>query len=669
MGIRSVRLSRAWEHSDPPQPPAPSKQSASASAESPLKTKLMRLILGRPLASSEQKEHKVGVLSGLAAMGLDGLASSAYGPEAALTILIPLGAMGLRYVGPITLVIIALLGILYVSYRQTIAAYPVNGGSYTVAKENLGTWPGLLAAAALMIDYILNVAVGISTGVAALVSAAPMLHPYTLLLCLGILLVITLMNLRGTPEAGLAFSIPTYLFLLMMVCMLGIGIFRALHAGGHPHAMVAPPALPAATEAAGIWILLRSFASGCTAMTGVEAVSNGVSAFKEPTVKNAHQTLTAIVIILAVLLGGIAYLSHAFRVGAMDQNTPGYQSIISQLTAAVSGRGWFYYVTMSSVLAVLCLSANTSCVGFPRVCRLIAKDDFLPRPFAVVGRRLVYSIGIVFLAASAALLLIAFRGITDRLIPLFAVGAFSAFTLSQAGMVIHWRRQRKESGRHKARLAMWVNGIGAVVTGAALAIIIAAKFVEGAWIVLLAIPALLALFKFIHRHYVRLEREVAGAAPLDLGRVDPPIVLLPIPRWDKLTAKSLRLAMHLSPDVIGVHLSNLSGDAADEEAMRVRREWGKDVEEPARRANLPPPRLEMVQTPYRRFVEPLLRQIDRLKSQSPDRDIAVIVPELVPRHWWQVFLHRHKAASLRKTLRKRGDWRVVVMTVPWYLEE
>jgi amino acid transporter len=629
----------------------------------------MRLFLGRPLATSEQKEQKIGVLAGIPALGLDGLSSSAYGPEAALTILIPLGAAGLHYVGPITLIIVALLAILYVSYRQTIAAYPINGGSYTVAKENLGFWAGLLAAAALMIDYILNVAVGISAGVAALVSAIPALHHYTLLLCLAILALITLVNLRGTAEAGLAFSIPTYLFIASLLLVLVMGAMRTLHAGGHPQPRVAPPAIPAATQAAGIWILLRSFASGCAAMTGIEAVSNGVNVFKEPSVRHAHRTLTGIVIILALLLVGIAYLSRAFGLGAMDQSQSGYQSVLSQLIAAVAGRGWFYYIAIASVLAVLCLSANTSFVGFPRLCRLIAKDDFLPRPFAVVGRRLVYSIGILFLAGSAGLLLAAFRGITDRLIPLFAVGAFFAFTMSQAGMVVHWRRTlAQHPGRH-AHIAIWVNGIGALATAAALAIILAAKFLSGAWIVLVAFPVLLGLFKFVHRHYVRLERQVADAAPLDLPDVDPPIVLLPIRRWDKLTAKSLRFAMHVSPDVIAVHLSNLSGEAAGDQATRVRQEWAADVEEPARRAGLAEPKLVMVQTPYRRFVEPLLRQIDRLKSSSPDRDIAVIVPELVPRHWWQVFLHRHKAAGLRKTLRKRGDWRIVVITVPWYLDE
>jgi amino acid transporter len=632
---------------------------------------VVRIILGRPLASHEQEDVKVGVAAGVPAMGLDGLTSSAYGPEAALTVLLPLGAAGLGYIGPITLVILALLAILYFSYRQTIAAYPVNGGSYTVAKENLGTWAGLLAAAALMIDYTLNVAVGISAGVAALVSAAPTLHPYMLWLCLGILALVTVMNLRGTAEAGIAFSIPTYLFIACMVCVLIVGMVRAIGSGGHPQPMVAPPHLPPAVEFAGLWIMLRAFASGCTAMTGVEAVSNGVGAFKEPKVKNALRTLTVIVALLAVLLGGIAYLARAYQIGAMHQDRPGYQSVLSQLTSAVVGRGWLYYITISSVLATLCLSANTSFVGFPRLSRLIAQDDFLPRGFAIVGRRLVYSVGILFLAVAAGLLLIVFGGITDRLIPLFAVGAFLAFTMSQAGMVVHWRKVLRESSgqaRAGAHVRLWVNGIGAVATAAALAIILAAKFREGAWITIVAIPVLLALFYAVRRHYGEIQRALAPRRPLDLHNNQPPIVLVPTKGWDNLTGKALRFAMWLSTDIVAVHLSNLDGEAAEEEAERVKRDWRREVEEPAREHGVPAPRLVIQQSPYRRFIRPLLTQIDRLKQEYPGRAVAVVVPEVVEMKWWEWLLHTRKPARLRSALIKRGDNRVVVISVPWYLE-
>ncbi|HEY4565163.1 MAG TPA: APC family permease, partial [Thermoanaerobaculia bacterium] len=460
------------------------------------------LLLGRRLANREQSERKLGVLSGVPALGLDGLGSSAYGPEAALTILIPLGAAAPAWLVPLTALLLVLLALLYVSYRQTITAYPNGGGAYTVAKENLGVPAGLLAAAALMIDYVLNVAVGISAGIGALVSAFPALHRYTLALCLLTLLLITLVNLRGTKESGLAFAVPTYLFLASFFALLGLGVARVLLAGGPPRPMVPPPALPAAGAAVSAWLLIRAFASGCTAMTGVEAVSNGIGAFREPRVGKAHGTLTAIVVSLGLLLGGIAWLARAFGIGAMDQTRPGYQSVLSQLAAALVGRGVFYTVAICSLLAVLTLSANTSFVGFPRLCRLIAQDRFLPVGFAAVGRRLVFSVGILFLTTTSGLLLVVFRGITDRLIPLFAVGAFLAFTLSQAGMVMHWWRGKGSEGR-PARRHLAVNGLGAVTTAAALGVIVAAKFKEGAWITLLAIPSLILLFRSVHRYYER----------------------------------------------------------------------------------------------------------------------------------------------------------------------
>jgi hypothetical protein len=371
-------------------------------------------------------------------------------------------------------------------------------------------------------------------------------------------------------------------------------------------------------------------------------------------------------VVLAFLLAAVAWLAHVYHIAAMPQDRPGYQSILSQLIAAVVGRGWFYYVTIGSVLATLCLSANSSFVGFPRLCRMIAQHDFLPRGFAVAGRRLVYSGGILFLAAGAALLLLAFRGVTDRLIPLFAVGAFLAFTLSQAGMVIHWRRA---ASGHASGLHLWVNGIGAVATGVALVVILAAKFTQGAWITVIAIPLLLTLFKLINRHYVTLANQTAAHEPLDLSHNQPPVVLVPIKGWDRLTGKALRFAMWLSTDVHAVHLSNLSGEEAAEEEQRVRRDWIDDVETPAKRHGVPVPHLSVVQTPYRAFRRPLLAEIDRLKTQYPDRLIAVVIPEVIETRWWQFLLHRRKPARLRSALLKRGDRRVVVINVPWYVEE
>jgi amino acid transporter len=637
-----------------------------------MRAPLSSLLLGRPLASSEREEVKIGVVAGVPAMGLDALTSSAYGPEAALTILAPLGATGLGYIAPITGVIIVLLAMLYFSYRQTIAAYPVNGGSYTVARENLGVWAGLMAAAALMIDYVLNVAVGISAGVAALVSAAPALHRYTVPLCLGILAIITLLNLRGTGEAGLAFAIPTYTFIAALLAVLVLGVFKTIGSGGHPQAVIAPPPLRAASEGVGLWILLRSFASGCTAMTGVEAVSNGVSAFRRPTVQNAHRTLTVIVVVLAMLLGGVAYLPRVYGIGAMPQDQAGYQSVLSQLAGAIVGRGTFYYIAIGSVLASLCLSANTSFVDFPRLSRLIAQDDFLPRAFAVVGRRLVYSVGILFLAITAGSLLVVFDGITDRLIPLFAVGAFLAFTLSQSGMVMHWRAKLRDAQggeRHRSHVRLWVNAAGAIATGAALAVILAAKFIEGAWITVLAIPALLGLFKIVNRHYVKVAAQTRAPHKLDLAHNQPPVVLVPIRRWDRLTQKALRFSMWISTEVIAVHLSNLDGEEADEEERQIRREWEQDVEAPAREHGSAVPKLRVVQTPYRRFLPPLLKEIDRLKDEYPARLIAVVVPEVVETRWWELLLHGRKPARLRAALLKRCDHRVVVINVPWYVED
>jgi amino acid transporter len=625
------------------------------------------VLFGRRLATDEQEERKIGVWAGVPALGLDGLGSSAYGPEAALTILMPLGMAGPRYIVPLTTVLLVLLVLLYVSYRQTITAYPTGGGAYTVAKENLGVNASLLAAAALMIDYVLNVAVGISAGIGALVSAFPGLHPYTLWLCLLALAVITLVNLRGTVESGLAFALPTYLFLGSFFVLLGLGITRALLAGGHPQPVIPPPPLAAAMVPVSAWLLIRAFASGCTAMTGVEAVSNGVSAFREPKVKNAHGTLTAIVVSLGVLLGGIAYLSRAFGIGAMDQTKPEYQSVLSQLAAALVGRGVFYYVAICSLLAVLTLSANTSFVDFPRLCRLIARDRFLPTAFATVGRRLVFSVGILFLTTTSGLLLIAFGGITDRLIPLFAIGAFLAFTLSQAGMVMHWWRGKGTEGKSAWR-HLFVNGLGAAMTAIALAVIITAKFLEGAWITLLAIPALILLFKVVRGYYERVDRELWQPGPLDLAVNDPPVVVIPTESWNKLTRKALRFAMLLSPEVIAVHLSALDGEGAEEETKTLRERWKVDVEQPTQKARLPQPRLVCLQSPYRKFLDPLLRFLESVKQEYPRRMIAVVVPELVKNHWWQYVLHNRRARRLRIALLQNGGARIVVIGVPWYLE-
>jgi amino acid transporter len=633
---------------------------------------VLNFVLGRRLANQEYAERKITAFEGVPAMGLDGLGSSAYGPEAALTVLIPLGAVGLSQIGVVMLPILVLLGILYVSYRQTIRAYPSNGGAYTVSKENLGTNASLLAAAALTIDYILNVAVGISAGVGALTSALPSLHAYTIWLCLAILLLVTIFNLRGTLDAGRAWALPTYLFVASFMLILAVGVFKAVTSGGHPEPVVPPAPLRPAVEAVSIWLLLRSFAAGCTAMTGVEAVSNGVSAFREPVVKNAHRTLTAIVVILGMLLAGIAYVAYAYQIGAMDQTQEGYQSVLSQLAGAVVGRGVFYYVAIGSVLCVLCLSANTSFVDFPRVCRLVAEDDFLPRPFAVVGRRLVFSVGILYLAVSAGVLLLAFGGITDRLIPLFAIGAFLTFTISQAGMVAHWRRELgRASGlraRHGARVSLAINLIGAVTTGVALVVIIAAKFTEGAWITMLVIPCVIVLLLIVKRYYAELDAQLREDGPIKLTQLDPPIVLVTTQGWNRLTDQALQFALRLSPDVVAVHLVHLAGPDIDERKQTLRQRWAEDVELPTKQAGLRPPQLILLDAEYRRITGPLLQLIRETERDYPNRLITVLIPEIVKDHWWQYVLHTHRAHRIRAALLRYGPG-LVVVTIPWHLEE
>jgi amino acid transporter len=628
---------------------------------------LLTLLLGRRLANAEAQGEKITEVEGVPAMGLDALSSAAYGPEAALTILLPLGAAGLVQVVPITVAVLVLLFILFFSYWQTIEAYPTNGGSYTVASENLGAPAGLLAGTALMVDYTLNVAVGISAGVAALTSAIPALQPWTLPLCLVILVAITLLNLRGTQEAGVAFALPTYLF---VVCWVGLLIYGlAAVTGGHAAPVAKPPPIPAATQAVGLWLILRAFASGCTAMTGVEAVSNAVSAFRAPSVKHAHRTLAGIVILLAFLLLAIAVLARVYAIGAMDQSKPGYQSVLSQLAAVLVGRGAIYDVAIASMLAVLCLSANTSFVGFPRLCRLLARDRYLPYSFSLPGRRLVYSIGILFLAGSAAALLVAFGGITDRLIPLFAVGAFLSFTLSQAGMAMHWTRDLRHAGSSRVQLKRFVNGLGAVATGIALGVIIVAKFVEGAWITILIIPLLFWLMQTIRQRYESVARQLRYGPMRHLAQHTPPAVLLPMHNWNAITAKALHFAMSLSTDVLAVHLSALEGPDGDENEAELRRNWQSNVVAPARQAGIPAPKLVVLRSEYREFLAPLQKIVSDMEHEFTDRAIAVLIPEVVKVKWWDYLLFTYRARQLQAALMREAGERVVVIDIPWRIVE
>jgi amino acid transporter len=619
---------------------------------------VLDILLGKALAASDERAEQIGASAGVPIFGLDALSSAAYGPEAALTLLISLGVAGVAYIVPISLSIIVLLAIVYFSYRQTVAAYPGGGGSYTVASQNLGRYPGLLAAAALMIDYVLVVAVGISAGVGALVSALPQLQPHTLALDLGILVVVTIVNLRGVRETGTLFMVPTYAFLGSLLCAIVIGVSKTVLAGGHPVPVVAPPnvALPV-TASVSLWLLLQVFANGCTAMTGVEAVSNGVRAFRAPTVRNAQRTLTVIIGFLIVLLAGIAYLVRAYGIMATEPGKSGYQSVLSMLVAAVVGRGWFYYFTIGSVLLILSLSANTAFADFPRLCKAVAQDGFLPQSFSYRGRRLVYSQGIFVLAALSAILLILFRGVTDNLIPLFAIGAFLAFTLSQAGMVGHWHR----TGGRGAFHSIVVNGLGAIATAITLVVVLVAKFTAGAWVSALLVAGMMATMLWVRRHYDKVAKETQLSRPLKIESLGPPIVIVPIHEWTTTSERAMQFALTLSPEIYALHVST------EDETNALRHDWSRFIAKPVAQAGGTPPTLVTLPSPYRLIIKPIFDYVLKMEDQNPGRQIAVIVPELVERHWYHYPLHNQRAELLKTFLLLKGSRNIVLINVPWYI--
>jgi amino acid transporter len=599
------------------------------------------------------------VAAGIPIFGLDALTSAAYGPEAAMTLLIPLGLYGVHYIVPVISAILILLVIVYFSYRQTIEAYPSGGGSYTVASENLGAHAGLLAAAALMIDYILTAAVGISAGVTALTSAVPSLNRHTLSLCLVILAILAIVNLRGVKDTGAAFIAPTFLFVGTLLAVIGVGVYRTILSGGHPIPVVAPPpALPATMQYLTLWLLMKTFASGCAAMTGVEAVSNGVMAFGEPRAKKAQRTLTIIIAILIVLLFGIAYLARAYGITAMEPDAHNYQSTLSVLVTAVFGRGWFYFLTMGSVLVALSLSANTAFADFPRLAKAIALHDYLPHVFILRGRRLLFSHGVYALTGFTALILILLGGITDRLIPLYAIGAFLAFTLSQAGMVVHWQKMEKHPGR---LWHMFVNGVGAVATGITLIVVLVAKFVAGAWVTALLVPFLIGIMLAVKRHYSRVKREMKDRTPLNLVNLEQPIVVIPMARWDRITEKAMRFGLLLSKEIKVVHVHS------DDEEEALEPIWEENILVPIRREGLPEPELVTIPSNYRFIITPLMDYILELEHENPGRKVAVLLPELVVRHWWENALHNQRVQLLKLLLLLKGNQRIVVVNIPWYL--
>ncbi|KTC89717.1 APC family permease [Fluoribacter dumoffii] len=618
-------------------------------------------ILGKPLPLRSREKQELSVLTGVPALGLDSLSSTAYGPEAALAILLPTGVIGLSYFFSISLLVVLVLMSLYFSYLQTAAAYPGGGGAYVVASDNLGKKYGLGAAISLILDYLLNVTVGISAGVGAIVSAIPSLLPYTLSLCLIILFMLTLINLRGIRESGRLFLIPVVIFIICMFITLFIGAVDVWSGGGNPFPLSESTKMQTShSETLTFWILLTAFANGLTAMTGVEAVSNAVPLFRKPTVKNAQWTLTVIVVTLALFLLLIGYICPAYHIVAMNQNQQGYQTILSQIVEMTMGKGVFYYISIASIFIVLAYSAQTSFSGFPRVCRLLAEDNYLPHFFSERGRRLVFSVGIVILAIFSAIILIIFKGITNNLIPLFAVGAFSAFLFSQIGMVVYWLRQENRKVHYK----LIINAVGAGVTAIALFIIVITKFVEGAWIIVVLAPTLALLMHRIKHHYERIAQEIEKPIKIDPSLLKPPVVIIPIHGIDLLAEKAIQFGMLLSDDITAVFV-----DAGYEDVERLKQLWHEKIEIPAQKTDKGIPKLEIIKSPYRRIYKPLLNFVNKVRKERKNRLIALIIPELVEPKWYEYLLHNIHAPGLRTLLFLERDPRTIVITIPWYLRE
>lgn len=620
---------------------------------------LIELIFGRRLASNEINSQQIGPIFGVAILGLDALSSAAYGPEAALTVLLPSGVESYRIIGPITFSIVILLLILLFSYHQTISAYPQGGGSYTVAKENLGSLPGLIAAAGLSIDYILNVGVAISAGVGAFVSAFPFFLPYTLTLCLVTLALIAIANLRGIRETGLLFIIPTYFFVGCIFISIITGIFHSFSFPEYQATIVTPPQHHLIVSAGGTWLILRSFASGCTAMTGVEAVSNGVPLFKQPGVKWASITLSTVIITLVIMLLGIAFLIRHYHIGATQPGEPGYQSVLSQLFESVFSRSVLYHISIASVIIILTLSANTSFAGFPRVCRLLAIDNFLPKVFLHRGRRLVYIEGIYLLIIIDAILLIVFKGITDKLIPLFAIGAFIAFTCSQTGMVMYWWKKRHDKN---AMYSLTINFIGAICTFIAFVVIFCSKFLEGAWLTLFAVPILVLMFQRERKYFDKISKRALLSNPINIRQIQSPIAVLPVHTLDRVAEKGIQLGLEISTEFFVVHVQ------ADDDSEDIKQRWKDLVEKPASIKQCPVPELVILSSQYREVIEPLVKYISELRMQHPDHNIIVIIPQIIEPRWYH-YIFRNTAMLLESSILWQKWHNVFVLSSPMHLPE
>ncbi|HVT38468.1 MAG TPA: APC family permease [Gemmatimonadaceae bacterium] len=611
-----------------------------------------RFLIGKPLANERIEHERLNKKTALAVLSSDAISSVAYATDQILFVLGgAIGLAALSYVVPISAVIVGLLALVGISYRQTVRAYPLGGGSYTVAKENLGQRAGLVAAAALLIDYVLTVATSVSAGIAAITSAYPALVPHTVALGVSAILLLMVMNLRGVRESGIAFSFPTYAFIAMMLALIGLGVFKLLT--GAEIATVAAPLKvdPVSAQAAGGmppgsmvaigFLLMRGFAEGCVAMTGTEAISNGVQVFKAPSSKNAARTLSWMIAILATFFMGVSYLAQHFAVMPTTSET-----VLSQLGHHVFGNGAAYYALQYSTFALLVLAANTAFADFPRLAGILANDRYMPRQLAARGDRLAFSNGIIVLALVAILLLSVFGGQTNSLIPLYAIGVFVCFTLSQAGMVMHWFRTREPGWHWRAAL----NGVGAVATAIVTLIQVVTKFTAGGWIVVVLIPLFIMMLQAINTHYRRFAIAVAfrGRSPI-LPHAH--TVVVPVNSVNKAAAAALVYATTLSRNVHAVHV-----EVDPAQTPKVEHEWDRwDIGY----------ELEILKSPYRSIVRPLVDYVTKLQLETPGALVTVVTPELVLSHWWEHLLHNKTALYIRTALLFKPN--VVVVAVPYLL--
>jgi amino acid transporter len=601
--------------------------------------RIRRALLGRVLATEEEIEERLTNWKALATFSSDNLSSVAYATELIMVSLLSAGAAAFWLVMPISALIVGIFLIIVVSYRQTIRAYPGGGGSYIVAKDNLGQHAGLVAGAALLTDYVLTVSVSVAAGIAAIISAFPALDPWRVELSVAAIGLVMAINLRGIRESGTIFALPTYAFLVTTLAVIALGIARTA-LGDAPHVTVTPAVVP--VESLGVLLLMRAFADGCSAITGVEAVSNGVPAFKPPEWRNARRTLTIMGVLVATMFLGLSWLAGV--VGAAPAANG--ETVISQIGRSVYGTGPIYYLFQLATTGVLILAANTSFADFPRLSSILARDGFMPSRFAFRGERLAFSAGIVVLALIAIVVLVAFGGRVEALIPLYAIGVFTSITLSQAGMVRHWRRDRGEGWRTSAV----INGVGAVATGIVTVIFAIAKFALGAWLIVLVIPTLVAVMLGIHRLYGQRRTE-AGVAPSAI--IGPPRrhqrVVVPVPEITRDVVQALKFARTMSDDVSAVHVTD-DVDAGAGLRARFQRQ-------------LPGVRFVIVESPYRQLVRPFVRYLEDAAARAGDDLIVVLLPEYVARHWWERFLYNENARRIRAALLGRPN--VLVAEVPY----